>query len=177
MKSEKLSARIGTATLDEGRLNRKLAALKQSIVDWANGYELWEDAHFHVPFIHTDAAPERHIVLLLTLDGPLYDVFNSTHEATDRLEEEFSALLEERGFWYELQNHYTVNIMPRDDKQSDEYLALQRWQADSSALTSDSHTCKEFPRRSRRSRDLGQREGSHLHTFQAGWCRGARLGS
>jgi hypothetical protein len=128
MKSKKLSVRIGTATLDEGQLNRKLAALKQSIVDWAKGYELWEDAHFHVPFIHTDAAPERHIVLLLTLDGPLYDVFNSTHEATDRLEEEFSALLEEHGFWYELQNHYTVNIMPSDDKQSDEYLALQRWQ-------------------------------------------------
>jgi hypothetical protein len=128
MKVKKPPVRFGAATVDESRLVRELATLEEAVARWAEGYDLWEDANFHVPFIHRGEAPERHIVLLLTLDGPLHDVFNSTHEETDRLEQEFSALLEKHGFWYELQNHYTVNIMPTDDQRSDDYLALHRWQ-------------------------------------------------
>jgi Restriction endonuclease len=128
MKAKKPAVRLGAATVDESRLIAELAMLKGAVANWAEGYDLWKDANFHTPFIHRGEAPERHIALLLTLDGPLYDVFNSTHEETDRLQEEFDALLEKHGFWYELQNHYTLNIMPTDDQRADDYLALHRWQ-------------------------------------------------
>jgi Restriction endonuclease len=128
VKAKKSPIRLGAATVDERQLIRELASLQEAVAQWAKGYDLWEDAHFHIPFVHRGEAPERHIVLLLTFDGPLYNVFNSIHEETHRLQQELSSLLEEHGFWYELQNHYTANIMPTDDQRSDDYLALHRWQ-------------------------------------------------
>jgi hypothetical protein len=128
MPAKKSAVKLGAATVNESKLIKELTKLKNAVAEWAEGYDLWEDAVFHTPFVHRGEAPERHIAQLLTLDGPLYDVFNSTHEETDRLQEELRALLEKHGFWYELQNHYTVNLMPTDDQRADDYLALQRWQ-------------------------------------------------
>jgi restriction system protein len=128
MTAKKSSVRLGAATVNESKLITELTKLKAAVVEWAEGHDLWSDANFHTPFIHRGEAPERHIALLLTLDGPLFDVFNSTHEETDKLYEEFHALLEKHGFWSELQNHYTLNIMPTDDQRADDYLALHRWQ-------------------------------------------------
>ena len=128
MTAKKAAVRLGAATVDESKLKSELAKFKAAVAEWAEGYELWEDAKFHTPFIYKGEAPERHVALLLTLDGPLYEVFNSTHEETDRLYEEFDDLLEKHGFWLEKLNHYTLQIMPTDDQRADDYLALHRWQ-------------------------------------------------
>ena len=128
MKVKKPPVRLGNLTVDESRLVQELATLKEAVARWAKGYGLWHDANFQVPFIHNGEAPEHQLVLLLTFEGSLHNVFDSTHEETDRLEQEFSTLLEKHGFWYELQNHHTVNIMPTDDQRADDYLALHRWQ-------------------------------------------------
>jgi hypothetical protein len=128
MTAKNSTVRLGAVTVSESRLIAELAKLKAAVVEWAKAHELWHDADFHTPFIHRGEAPERLDALLLTFEGPLHNVFNSTHEETDKLYQEFATLLEKLGFSSELQNHYTLNIMPTDEQRADDYLVLYRWQ-------------------------------------------------
>jgi restriction system protein len=128
MKAKKPAVKLGAATVNEIQVLTKLADLKAAVIKWAKSHQLWHDANFHTPFVHKDAPPERHCALLLTFDGPLINVFNSTHEETDKLQVQFDALLEKHGFWSELENHYTLSIIPADEKYMDELLMLHRWQ-------------------------------------------------
>jgi hypothetical protein len=59
MNIKKPPVRFGAATVDESRLIREFAALQEAVARWAKGYDLWEDANFHVPFIHRGARVGR----------------------------------------------------------------------------------------------------------------------
>ncbi len=122
------AVKLGSTTVNEAKCVAELEDLKAAIIAWAENHELWHDANFQTPFIYRDEAPERHIVLLLLFAGPLYHVFNCTYDECAGLYKEFDALLQEHGFWGELQNCYTLNIMPSDEQRADAYLALHRWQ-------------------------------------------------
>jgi restriction system protein len=55
-------------------------------------------------------------------------MFNSEHHEMDRLEEEFRALLEGEGFWYELQSRTSALIIPEDEAFQADLLKVYRWQ-------------------------------------------------
>jgi hypothetical protein len=120
--------RLGSTTVNEEKCMAELAELCQAIESWAKENKLWDDSAFHTPFIYKGDAPKRYEALLLTSEGPLYHVFNFDLQDSDKHYEHFQSMLERRGFEFHMENHYTICIMPSDEKRADEYLALYRWQ-------------------------------------------------
>ncbi|MCI4589240.1 restriction endonuclease [Sphingobium sp. BYY-5] len=106
----------------------RLEALKTKIIEWATRNELWLDSAFKTPFLHRGDAPFLGEGLLLVSDGDLVSIFNSEHYETDRLEEEFRALLQQEGYWYELQNRTSALIIPEDEEFKADLLQVYRWQ-------------------------------------------------
>jgi hypothetical protein len=64
-----------------------------------------------------------HDTLLLTTEGPLMRIYES-----DEIEGPFHKLLDELGYWYEMENHYTFSLYPVDDVRREDFLSLYRWQ-------------------------------------------------
>ncbi len=121
--------RLGSATVNEERCMIELAELRQAIESWAKENKLWgDDAAFLTPFIHKGDAPKRYEALLLTFEGPLYNVFNFYRQDSDEHYEHFRSMLNMHGFYFEMVDHVTMLISPSDEKRADEYLALYRWQ-------------------------------------------------
>lgn len=120
--------RLGLTTIKEERCMAELAELRHAIESWAKENKLWRDSAFLTPFIHKGDAPKRYDALLLTFEGPLYDVFNLNRQDAEEHYEHFKSMLEMRGFYFDMEDHVTMCIMPLDEKRADEYLALYRWQ-------------------------------------------------
>ena len=47
---------------------------------------------------------------------------------SDEIEGPFHKLLDELGYWYEMENHYTFSLYPVDDVRRENFLNLYRWQ-------------------------------------------------
>jgi len=105
---------------------KQLEELRREIEVWAKKKDLWHDASFQIPFLFEDDMPRRGDVLLLSSEGPLYNVFNSDHAENDALFEEFCGLLETHGFWCERKDHLSVIISPIAEAETDEFLAVYR---------------------------------------------------
>lgn len=122
-----MTDRIDPLLRDE-ELRTRLETLKADVIQWAQGHELWRDAGFKIPFLHRNEAPREGEVLHLWFEGPLHSMFMGGHEDWDALEEQFRLLLDARGFEYELDDHVSLTIYPKDDGAKRDYLRLHRWQ-------------------------------------------------
>ena len=123
------TVQLGSTGIDEHRLLNDLAELRRAIEVWARRRRLWSDAWFHVPFLHRDECPRYGDVLLLTYEGPLYNVFGQPeHPNAGRYYDEFSKLLEARGFEFESEDHISMSISPASDQRKAAFLSLYRLQ-------------------------------------------------
>lgn len=118
---------MGLISIDERRLNAELEALRLAIISWAKKHHLWHDAQFKIPFQHNKDRPRAGEIMLLTFDGPLYSLFNG-HFDSSKLENQFYKLIKRHGFYYELEDHTTMNFICLDEARADQYLKLQRWE-------------------------------------------------
>lgn len=118
----------GDILLRDQAILGRLESLKAKITQWALGHDLWEYSAFKTPFVHRGDAPLLGEGLLLVSDGDLVSMFNSEHYEMDRLEEEFRALLEAEGFWYELQSRTSALIIPHEETFQRDLLTVYRWQ-------------------------------------------------
>jgi hypothetical protein len=116
---------IGNIVVDEAALHADLERLRHAIEAWARRRQLWLDTSFHEPFHFRRERPRRSEVLLIISEGPLGGVL--ARGMDEKYEQQFCALLEQHGFWYSLENHYTISLYPEDDKRQDEFLILARW--------------------------------------------------
>jgi restriction system protein len=66
--------------------------------------------------------------LLLITEGPLMRIFGSDGAFADEFEVPFTKLLNELGYWFELENDYTFSLYPVNDARREEFLSLRRWQ-------------------------------------------------
>lgn len=84
---------------------------------------------FLTPYVRRNECPRRGDVLLLCCEGPLYRIFGlGDNPRASEYEEQFSALLADLGYEYEMEDHITMSIFPASESAKDEYLALYRWQ-------------------------------------------------
>jgi len=114
--------------MDETALLGQLKSVQQRIQAWAESRELWHDASFLTPYMFHNEPPRRDQVLLLMMEQSLDWTMGSGGPEGARLGREWAALLEELGFWFELENHYTISLYPEADVRMDEFLSLYRWQ-------------------------------------------------
>jgi hypothetical protein len=123
MTSKGKKVRVGARSIDEPSLLTELSDVQKRIETWATERELWHDSGFRTPFIFHDEPPRSHDTLLLITEGPLMRIYES-----DEIEGPFHKLLEELGYWYEMENHYTFSLYPVDDVRREDFLSLYRWQ-------------------------------------------------
>lgn len=123
MTSKRKKVRVGARSIDEPSLLTELSEVQKRIETWATERELWHDSDFRTPFIFHDEPPRSHDTLLLITEGPLMRIYES-----DEIEGPFHKLLDELGYWYEMENHYTFSLYPVDDVRREEFLSLYRWQ-------------------------------------------------
>lgn len=127
--SQSEGVRLGNTRIDEEQLLRDVAELREAIEAWAKRRRLWHDAAFQVPFLFRRESPRRGEVLLFFYEGPLFQVFNSPeYLESEKYENQFSALLQDRGFEYWLNDHVSLTIAPVDKQRKDAFLSLYRWQ-------------------------------------------------
>lgn len=127
-KDDSLSIRLGTREIQEAALLSDLEQVKSAIESWGTQNELWHDTSFATPFSFHNEAPRSHDTLLLISEGPLGRIFGSDGAFAKEYERPFTELLEKLGYWFEMENHYTMSLYPTDDKVREDYLSLYRWQ-------------------------------------------------
>lgn len=127
MSSVKKRVTIGTRKIDEMALLGELKEVRQKIQAWAERRDLWNDASFLTPYIFHNEPPRRDQVLLLMMESSVDWTIGSCGSEGAQLEREWTALLEELGFWYDLENHYTISLYPAAEIRMDEFLSLYRW--------------------------------------------------
>ena len=119
---------VGGRSIDEAALLAELTNVKQKIEAWATQNELWHDSGFVAPFLHHATAPrcEGGTVLLVS-EGPMGKVLAGDGSYSE-YQRPFTSMLEELGYWYETENHYTFSLRPTDDRLQEDFLSLHRWQ-------------------------------------------------
>ena len=127
-KDDLLSIRLGTREIQEATLLSDLEQVKSAIKSWGTQNELWHDTSLATPFSFHNEAPRSHDTLLLISEGPLGRIFGSDGAFAEEYERPFTELLEKLGYWFEMENHYTMCLYPTDDKVREDYLCLYRWQ-------------------------------------------------
>lgn len=115
------SVRIGDTSVDESARLAQLKALRQDIESWARRRELWFETSFRDPITYRRERPRPSEVLLIISEGPLAAGMCDEDEAA------FHAILEKHGFWYSLENHYTVVLYPENERLQQEFLVMARW--------------------------------------------------
>jgi restriction system protein len=118
---------IGTRKIDETALLGELKSVQQKIQTWAKAQDLWHDASFLTPYTFHDEPPRRDQVLLLMMEQSLDWTIGAGGPEGAQLGREWTALLEELGFWFALENHYTISLYPAADVRMDEFLSMNRW--------------------------------------------------
>lgn len=118
---------IGSRKIDEAALLGQLKSVQPRIQAWAASRGLWHDAGFLTPYLFHNEPPRRDQVLLLMMEQSLDWTIGSGGAEGARLGGEWAKLLEELGFWFELENHFTISLYPEADARMDEFLSLYRW--------------------------------------------------
>lgn len=119
--------KVGNRSIDESALLAELANLKQRIESWATQKELWHDSGFVTPFEYHDETPRIGEPVLLVTDGSLARMLGGDGD-WDEYQTAFDSMLEELGYWYEAETHYSFILHPIDDQLSENLLSLHRWQ-------------------------------------------------
>lgn len=97
--------------------------LAAAIKEWAQAHDLWYDAKLWSPADYLKSAHRDDLVLILTFDGPLYDVFwpydawaNGQFSPDDAalLVREFEGLLAQFGCWHDYWSKTRVDIMKKE---------------------------------------------------------------
>jgi restriction system protein len=127
MNSGKTRVRLGDRIVQEQVLLAELSRVQDAIQNWAIARELWHDSSFATPFIYHREPPRSHDTILLISEGPLGRIFGLDGAFSD-CEEAFTSLLDNLGYWFEMENHYTMSLYPTDDRLRDDLHALHRWQ-------------------------------------------------
>lgn len=84
----------------EARIDR----LKAAIHGWALGRRIWREASFTDAISFLEEAPTSEpINLVMTFEGELYGILNGEH--SESLRDEFEAVIEKEGFWWESWDH------------------------------------------------------------------------
>jgi hypothetical protein len=120
-------ARIGTQVIDEIMLNAEIARVKSEIEAWGRQNELWHEESFATPFLYHDDAPEAEETLLLLSEGSINRIF-AIDGAYNEFEPSFLALLDGLGYEFEMPNHYSFALYPKDERLKEDFLRLHRWQ-------------------------------------------------
>ena len=128
MRARTKRVRIGDKTIDEASLLAEIERVKRTITSWAEERGIWHDSSFTRPFDYHDEAPRSHDTLLLISEGPLARVFGLDPGFAQEYEKPFQSMLEGLGYWYEVENHYTMSLYPLDDALREDFLSLHRWQ-------------------------------------------------
>lgn len=113
--------RIGRESVEEMARQVQLAAIRKDIESWAKRRGFWFDTSFWEPIAYRRERPRLAEVLLIISEGPLAMGMSEKHEA------QFHAILEKHGFWYSLENHYTIVLYPEDERLQQEFLVMERW--------------------------------------------------
>lgn len=118
---------VGDRPIGEAALLAELANVKQKIEAWATQNGLWHDSGFATPFLYHDEAPRIDEPLLLVSEGPIARVLYGDSDWCE-YQTALNSMLEELGYWYESENHYSFILHPIDDRLGEDFLRLHRWQ-------------------------------------------------
>jgi Restriction endonuclease len=121
------SVRIGTKHIDEAALNAEIIRVQTEIEAWGRQNELWHDDGFVTPFLHHNDAPQEYETLLLVSESSISRIFALDGAYSD-FESSFLALLDRLGYDFEMPNHYSFDLFPKDDRLREDFLRLHRWQ-------------------------------------------------
>lgn len=119
--------RIGTQPIDEAALNAEIVRVQTEIEAWGRQNELWHDDGFVIPYLHHNDAPEEYETLLLTSEGSINRIF-AIDGAYNEFEPSFLALLDRLGYEFEMPDHCSFAVYPKDDRLREDFLRLHRWQ-------------------------------------------------
>ncbi|WP_197998475.1 restriction endonuclease [Gimesia aquarii] len=113
--------------MTDAELTQKLEDLRKLIVDWATERDLWYDSSFTDWVTHFDMEPTQiPCVLVMTYEGPLFEIINGY--ADSALEDEFTELFDDTGFYFELHDHVTACFYPSNDELIPHYQQFFEWQ-------------------------------------------------
>jgi hypothetical protein len=127
MSKARTKVRIGTHLLDEHALNAEITRVKSEIEVWGRHNELWHEESFATPFLYHDDVPEADETLLLISEGSISRIF-AIDGAYSEFEPAFQALLDRLGYEFEMPNHYSFALYPKDERLKEDFLRLHRWQ-------------------------------------------------
>ena len=101
---------------------QKIEVLAKDILKWLEEKDLWTDVrvYFNGKVVYEktkeeEANPKDYFdyagdILSMSFEGALYDVFNGTSERAYKQQEEFNAILEKYGLYYELGNAWNLTL-------------------------------------------------------------------
>ncbi|HVJ53281.1 MAG TPA: restriction endonuclease [Aliidongia sp.] len=108
-------------------LEAEIVRVQKAIQVWAEAHDLWFDCSFKSYLRHVNGEPsDPPIVTLLICEGGLYPVLGG--EDPEGHEEEFRALLDKLGYFYEKIDGVTVAIYPEDPSLSSAFADYFHWQ-------------------------------------------------
>ena len=119
--------RIGAQVIDENVLNAEITRVKNEVEAWGKQNELWHDEGFVIPYLHHDDAPEEYETILLVSENGINRIF-AIDGAYHELEPSFLALLDRLGYEFEMPNHYSFALYPKNERLRQDFLRLHRWQ-------------------------------------------------
>jgi HJR/Mrr/RecB family endonuclease len=110
----------------------EITLIRNSIKAWAVGLDIWFDCGFKSHLEHARCEPsEEPIVTLFYVDGGIQSITDSD------LESEFSALIEELGYWYAEEDSVMVSIYTNDEDRIKKFQEYFHWQWVCSLLVED----------------------------------------
>ena len=132
--------------LDDAALNLKVKRLQTSIKKWAQENDLWGDCGFKTWIEHYDSPPhaQNPCVFLLWFEGNLCTLFNGYGFDTDGLMSQFSDLIENSDFEWEIINHTTVGFWAKEIDLQKAYAEMLTWRWTSSLIAPEYSLIHEF---------------------------------
>ena len=113
-------------------IENEIAFIQKSIKTWAIDLDIWFDCGFKSHLGHAKCEPSEHpVVTLFYIDGGVDSITCSA------LEGEFSALLEQLGYWYEQEDSVMVSIFTDDEDRLKKFYDYFHWQWVCSLLVED----------------------------------------
>ncbi|MCW0018956.1 restriction endonuclease [Rhizobium sp. BT-226] len=135
-----------TPTVEEGlvdgrqwsdlELEAEIVALQAAIQSWAETKDLWFDCGFKAYLDHVEGEPhDPPVVTLLICGGDLSTVLDG--EDPEGNEPSFRELLEQRGYFYENINGYSMAIYPEGEALASAFARYFHWRWVCSLITED----------------------------------------
>ncbi|WP_026621592.1 hypothetical protein M728_005179 (plasmid) [Ensifer sp. WSM1721] len=117
-------------------LEEEIVALENAIQQWAESRDLWFDCCFKAYLEHVNGEPtDPPVVTLLICGGDLSTVLGG--EDPEGNEPSFFTLLQERGYFYENVNGYSMAIYAEDEALSAAFARYFQWRWVCSLITDD----------------------------------------